>query len=426
MMRFSLYASTALLSILAACASPTESELVPTPEAVLWRQPLTLGDAQGEVGDRVLFQTPLRIINSRGATIPGATVTMLDGATGATRWQLSSDSILAATVPLTGGSGDVYVTMNTGATSMSRISVLDAATGRTRWQAPGCGLTPARVGDAVILLEATPTTTSASVFVGHDADTGAERWRVDLTSEKVDCGWSRLLAIRGDTAVYLVNVFGSTAPFTPGLRFLRVTSSGGYRFVNGPSSLAGRYAGTQLTVDARMLGNQPVVLLRDSTRFHAVNISDGTLLWTRDPQPLDVRQRAYDPQGYRVVSSSPDIVTVASTDSLGYPIWRATLDTRTGASVSEVRPTRDDITPLGTCGAARVLASDTQRRLLLLDGATQTIARRLDVTFGAAGESFVRPNSVTARASSYSGRYGFVADLTLPYETSSWLAFRCD
>lgn len=424
--RATLDVSIALATALSGCSSPTEAPLVPTPEAVLWKQPLTLGFPQGEIGDGILFQTALRVVNGRGARASGATVTMLDGSTGSIRWQVSSDSITGAIVPLAGGMRDVYVQKGSSNAYALSVSVLDAATGQVRWQSPSCDLSPARAGGAIIVLEATPTVTSRSVFVGRDADTGGERWRIDLTNENVNCYRSRLLAIRGDTAVYLVNTGALTPPFTPRLSFLRVTASGAYRFVDGPASLTGDYVASAYQASGRMLGDRPVVLLRDSTRFHGVDIWDGTLLWSRDPQPADVRKRAYDPQGYRVVSSSRDVITVASTDSSGYPIWRATLDSRSGAILSEARTPRDDVTPLSACGDARVLAFDNARRLLLLDGATQTIARRLSVTLGAAGESFVRPTGVDARTSTYAGRYGFVVDFTLPYETNQWLAFRCD
>jgi hypothetical protein len=66
----------AFTTTLTACSLPTDAPLVPSPEAVLWKQPTTMGFPRGEVGNGILFQTYLRLVNSRDAVTSGATVTL--------------------------------------------------------------------------------------------------------------------------------------------------------------------------------------------------------------------------------------------------------------------------------------------------------------------------------------------------------------
>lgn len=424
---FRLASAFAVLSVLSACSAATEPPLVPTPEAILWQQPLSLGDPRGEVGDAVVFSTPLRRVNSRGAVVSGSTITVVDGPTGVLRWQYQSDSITGTTVPFALAARELYVDKGTGTGTTLSTSVLDAATGQIRWQAASCGTSPARIGQTLVVLEGSFSPTRRFAFVGHDATTGIERWRVDVTDENVHCFRALLLTIRNDTAVYLLNVAAPNPPFTPVLQFLHLSAAGTRRTVPFPPSLIADYTSGTNATDARMLGDRGVVLIRDSTRFTAVDISDGSILWSRDPRPTDVVRRSSSPRwGYQAIAATNDVVVVATGDSLGYPVWRGTLDAGTGLVTNSVRPGRTEVTPLGACGSASVLGWDDRRRLLLLDGTTQTIARRLDVTLGSTGNETLRPNAVEALTSAHKGRYGLVADLRSPFEPRQWLAFRCD
>jgi outer membrane protein assembly factor BamB len=411
-----------------ACASPTDAPLVPTPEAVLWKGPYSLGLPIGEIGTDLVFQTSLRVANSRGSTLPGATITVVDAATGSTRWQYSSDSLTSVHLPR-GASpqSELYVHKGSRQNDSLHVAVLDAATGRLRWQAPTCGLTPARIGNTIVTLEGGYVPTPRAEFVGRDAGSGSELWRVDVMADSIACSRVRLLTVRSDTAIYLSN-FGTTA-LQPAYsqQFIHVAKSGARRLFPAPSSLRRNYTFDLNSVDVRLLDGQSAILIRDSTRLNAVDFTDGRLLWTRDPRPTDVSQRSILGLAYSAIATAGNALVVTARDTLGYDSWRATLDARTGSVISEVRPpSRDDFNVLRQCGGTRLLGWDANRRLLLLDGVTGHIVRRLSVTLTSTGNMTVRPNSVYVTTSTHNGRYGLVVDMLFDDSAKEWMAFQCD